>query len=110
MGEMDLGSSGHCGWPDEAWPPLPGASLARPLPDSESRLGKATYCLGPLGPAWDVGHDHALAWLRTTVLSRGVGRGQVARHPHLCSQSPARLHPLSPHPCCGPCRVHLTLT
>lgn len=74
MGEMDL-SSGHCGWPDEAWPPPPGASLARPLPDSESCLGKATYCLGPLGPAWDVGHDHALAWLRTTVLSRGAGRG-----------------------------------
>ena len=60
MGEMDVGSSGRCGQPDEAWPPRPGASLARPLPDSESRLGKATYCLGPLGLAWDVGHDRAL--------------------------------------------------
>lgn len=55
MAEMDLGSSRHCGWPGEVRPPWPGASLARPLPDSESRLGKATYCLGPLGLAWEWG-------------------------------------------------------
>ena len=59
MGEMDVGSSGHCGRPGEAWLPRPGASLARPLPDSESPMVKATYCLGPLGLAWDGGHDRA---------------------------------------------------